>query len=643
MKSSGMDEARHPARARKARTDRRDATAPRLQYQALVEVGAGSTGGFEAESVDVSLDGMRMRTAYMPQEGERLVCRFDGCGGEILAEGEVIWLEEHGRGGEFGVRFTNLDQHAFGLLEELCELPAAEEEAPEPAPSSKAALPGARVRLHISGLGSPMRARVRETARGEVLIGSNLEFLKVGRDVELEDVERSRKRIAHIEHVGVDIDPETNVPQLVVALSYERTREELRGDDDLTTAPFQVGTVQREQESTPEPTVIDSEEPLTPSIGRVSLSLGRSQQPGRVAEREAITQEPPPAAPEGDHDDDIDEAELSDPSRPASGPSVQDRVGAMARALAPRLKRAGHGAATALGGMLATLRQKRAERAEEKAKTRAPKRTTAPPPSGALRSDGRRLIRDRHSDAPEAPADAEAPKPDRKRAIFGGALGVLAVLAIYFASSQLSDKGAEAEPEPAAQSEPSAAPLDVPEVPAAPAGDIPTAEVPLFGATPLSTTEPVPVPPDPDAAAPGDAEGEAAPSDEPEKADKPVHLDKEWGVGEVTDPTVLRLKMDGNIDGITGSETATGFTIVVPGRKSISSAAGFKAKDKRLDTVNVVNYPDRAEITLLFKKDVPAFVARAQGKRLIIEIATAKKAADEKTSSSKDKKKKKKK
>ena len=164
----------------------------------------------------------------------------------------------------------------------------------------------------------------------------------------------------------------------------------------------------------------------------------------------------------------------------------------------------------------------------------------------------------------------------------------------------------------------------------------------VFGATPLSTTEPVPVPPDPDAAAPGDAEGDAAPSGEPDKADKPVHLDKDWGVGEVTDPTVLRLKMDGNIDGITGSETATGFTIVVPGRKSISSAAGFKAKDKRLDTVNVVNYPDRAEITLLFKKDVPAFLARAEGKRLTIEIATTKKVADEKPSSKKRKKKKKK-
>ena len=171
--SKAPSEGQDRPRRRKPQGDRRDHTAPRLQYEALVEVGANATGGFEAESVDVSLDGMRLRTAYLPRIGERMVCRFDGFGGEIVAKGEVVWCEDQGRGGDFGIRFTNLDDQAALLLEDLCDLPEDEEEPP-PEPSSKGASPGSRVRLHIQGLGSPMRARVRETAKGEVLIGSNL-------------------------------------------------------------------------------------------------------------------------------------------------------------------------------------------------------------------------------------------------------------------------------------------------------------------------------------------------------------------------------------------------------------------------------------------------------------------------------------
>ena len=104
-------------------------------------------------------------------------------------------------------------------------------------------------------------------------------------------------------------------------------------------------------------------------------------------------------------------------------------------------------------------------------------------------------------------------------------------------------------------------------------------------------------------------------------AAKAGNLQKEWGVGEVADPVELSVKMDGEIDGISGTETATGFTITVPGRKSTSSASGLCRKHKRCEAVNVVNYPDRAEVTLQFKGEVPAFVARAKGKRLLIELA----------------------
>ena len=687
--SKAPSEGHQRPRRRKPQGDRRDHTAPRLQYEALVEVGANATGGFEAESVDVSLDGMRLRTAYLPRIGERMVCRFDGFGGEIVAEGEVVWCEDQGRGGDFGIRFTNLDDEAALLLEDLCDLPEDEDEPP-PEPSSKGAVPGTPVRLHIQGLGSPMRARVRETAKGEVLIGSNLEFLKVGRGVELEDIERGRKRTARIEHVGVDVDPESAVPQLVVALTYdlddhvpmpsdrpkkkapgkalvgkadrvparERVDKAMVGepleDEDLTTAPFRV---RRDDEITPEPQVIDSDPEPTPSFGRASLSLSRSAAPARVA------QVPPPA-----YDDDLAEAEEpgEEPEPPATlqageeppeedalvdeeaadalplVPTVSERMGALAQRLAPKLRSAGEGAKGALGGakgalgkVMATVRDKREARKQAQSKDKGPKRRTAPPPSGALRSDGKRLVRE--TKAAKAEAAEEAPPPpknDRKRTVFSGMVGLMAVLAIYFVSSHFAAPDVEADPAVAeavddeaptraAAGAPAAAAV-APVAPVGQAGEIPTAEVPLFGATPLSTTEVVPVPPAPGetAAEEDESEGDDGGEGEAEPSADFGKLVKEWGVGDVIEPNVLRLKMDGRIDGLVGKETPTGFTIIVPGHKSIPSAAGFKRRDKRLDEVKVVNYPDRVEITLLFRKDVPAFVARAKGKRLVIELGT---------------------
>lgn len=640
------------------RKDRRDVAAPRLQYEALVEVGAEQVGGFEAESVDVSLDGMRMRTAYLPEVGDTLMCRFDGFGGEIVAEAEVVWNQAESRGGEFGIRFVGLDAHALTLLSDLCTTDADGEEEAEPSEPS-AALVGTRVRLHIEGLGSPMRARVRDAARGEVLIGSNLEFLKVGRGVELEDVEHGKRRIAHIEHVGVDIDAESNVPQLVVALSYDMPAEREAGEEidkgELTTAPYRtkVGRAARadaaiEAESTPEPTVIDSSGRPSP-VEMIDDALAAGRRPveararrARVAHAppesvHASDPEPPPTRHAGSADealDDDDDEYLEGGSRWAARRATE-RMGALARKIAPKLASAGSSARGALGSILSSVRQRHAARQEVKAKERAPKRTTAAPPSSALRGGGRRVLRDqRKRPAEQGPSDEVAVSdealPDtsgRRRTAVTAVLAAMAVIAIYFAATHVRGMVAASPDEATVAAEPALEPTGVPAMPAFPGQPqgAATANVPLFGATPLSTTEAVPAPPAPGEAA-GDAGGEAdgdAPGAAP--AAQVGNLDMEWGVGEVEEPTVLRLKMDGTIAGITGNETATGFTIVVPNRKSVSSAAGLARKDKRLETVNVVNYPDRAEITLHFKKDVPAFMVRARGKRLDIEIATANK------------------
>lgn len=651
---------RRPGSAEAEGEERRSVGSPRVPYEALVEVGAGSVGGFEAESVDVSPDGMRLRTAYLPQPGETLVCRFDGFGGEVVVEGQVSWCRSESRGGEFGVQFTNLDARAAELLGSMCVHELDDEVAEQPV-ESQGSLPGARVRLHIQGLGSPMRARIRDVARGEVLIGSNLEFLQVGRDVELENVERGESKVAQIDNVEVSVDPETQIPQLIVALRFdqapESVAEEIPDSADAVTAPIQPGVsparaaavaMKAERETTPEPQVIDQQaeggdtpvsgEPYGPAPEHYEAQVEAYTPEGSPVEytpASASELHYTPAPASAGELEAMEESVLPEPvaetKTSAAAERLQgakERAGKIARKITPALSAAGAGAKSALGGIFARVRAKQQQsKATRQGKARrAPVRTTAPPPSGALRSDGKRLFRESH-----APASTPAPTPvvkkaNRKRAIFGAVVGVVAVVGIYLVAGQVSDwQRAQDLPPPAlAANTPAASEADPAAAVPQPGSTIATADVPLFGATPLSTTEPVPVPPNVEI----EEEGEPG-------AKKPMMLDKEWGVGSIEDPTVLRIKMDGPIEGIAGAEGATGFTLVIPKRKSISSAAGLARKDKRIESVNVVNYPDRAEITVHFKKgEVPAFLAKAKGNRLIIEVG-----AEQKGKKSKRKKK----
>src|SRR5438034_8564347 len=136
----------------------------RMPVETLVEVVGNEPGipAFEAESVDVSSPGMHLRTAYLPDEGAPLVCRFEEQGREIVVEGVVAWRREGARGGEFGIEFTALDARSVDALRDMCEgadKPQAEAQQVSAAPQAAPHGSGTKVRLHIDGLGSPMKAR----------------------------------------------------------------------------------------------------------------------------------------------------------------------------------------------------------------------------------------------------------------------------------------------------------------------------------------------------------------------------------------------------------------------------------------------------------------------------------------------------
>ncbi len=198
-------------------SDRRALEATRVPFDAMVEVGGALGPAFEAQAINVSGHGMHLRTAYLPEIGQPLSCRFDvGNGMSVLASGVVIWKQEEGKGGEFGIRFTNLDDESVDALRSLL---GGGEEAAQTLHAMQQ--PGSKIRLHIEGLNSPMRARVKDSSGGEVTAFSELGFLQVGKHLELEDAGTGEKRPARLDRVEVEVDPETHVPQLVVTLKYE--------------------------------------------------------------------------------------------------------------------------------------------------------------------------------------------------------------------------------------------------------------------------------------------------------------------------------------------------------------------------------------------------------------------------------------
>ncbi len=193
--------------------ERRAPGAIRIPFEALVEVGGAVGPAFEAQAMNVSEEGMLLRTAYLPDRGQPLTCRFDaGAGEPILASGEVVWINQNGKGGEFGIRFADLDSESGSTLRGLLGL-----DRPEGSPAD---VIGSKVRLHISGLSAPMRARIRDAQDHDVIVGSELGFLQVGKSLDLEDVESGKRRAARIDTVQVEVDPGSQVPQLVVRLRY---------------------------------------------------------------------------------------------------------------------------------------------------------------------------------------------------------------------------------------------------------------------------------------------------------------------------------------------------------------------------------------------------------------------------------------
>jgi hypothetical protein len=273
-----------------------------------------------------------------------------------------------------------------------------------------------------------------------------------------------------------------------------------------------------------------------------------------------------------------------------------------------------------------------------------PRRTTAPAPSGVLHASGKHVVRE-GIDGDDAP-DFAAPRRKLRRAALvalGGAGGLGVVLAIVALRKP-------ATPPPGA-SAPSADTKATAALAAAPAENAGAtalqAQVPLFGPTALSTTEPVaPGPvaaapaegaaPAPGAVAPGSFVAPAADDGQESKNDaddgKKTRSEKAearvaaFAHGKVTHPIALRLRTDGEITALHGARSATGFTVSIPGRRALDNGSSLSSRDSRIASVHVSNGSKGSEVTFQFKDGVPAYAVHAKGNDLRILLGRADKA-----------------
>jgi hypothetical protein len=574
---------------------------------------------------------MHVRTPYLPPLGAPLVCRLEDDGKEIVVEGVVAWQSETDGGGEFGVQFTALDSGSVEALKALCGLspraasgasggqaPVAKKE--EPALSTVPA--GSPVKLHIDGLGAPMKARVKMGSSRKLQVGSNLEFLKVGKNLQIEDVDQGERRGARIDAVSVALDPETQVPQLVVVLRYD-------GED-----------------RTPEPSVVGGEAAAHAAASERTVASARVSS--------------------DDHDDD-DQTDDDDADAAAMrGPVDQFAASVGKSAMATSQKLATASGAAAKG--IARLVQAGGARfvAARAASAGAKKRFTSPAPQAQTSREPR--LRPQNG-----PAKGEEPASGpRKKTLVIAAASVLVVSAVAFgmagrgksdgaASARSGDSVALAPLGATTQSPSLSSTVTVPgattpgvavpgnAVPGSavltPGGPRPgvVANVPLFGPTTMATLEPAPLGPSPDeisAAAPrssnpssneermedddkGSAQDESFGDGDSKKKDRDgkdgdkdkspeavAEAVKPLGLGKMHMPVVYKLKLDKPGAALDGRSQGSGFTVTVPGRKVESGGSAITKRDDRISEVKTKNGPMGAVVTFVFRSKVPGYKVR---------------------------------
>ncbi len=336
----------------------------------------------------------------------------------------------------------------------------------------------------------------------------------------------------------------------------------------------------------------------------------------RYAEAGATTNpEPQKAAPRAasrpSHADDLAAVEEAGAQMKGAVARNFARVGPAMEKLAQRAKTT-----------IALLAARASKREEDVA---SPRRTTAPAPGGGLHAAGKKVIRGEAVSMTDEAAPPPKVKLTKRNAAIASAVMIAAILGAIALKKTHHDVPTDATATAnASATEGSAGALTAATPTSPPLSAVPettpAAPQPL-AASPFPPVAPV-------APAPAPASDALASNDDP--ADEPAHSEHHkhlrvtpFGNGPVHHGNILRLKMDGPIEAIEGAQQPTGFTVKVPGHKSLEPAGPLASRDSRIAAIKVENAGAGAELTVAFKDGVPNYQVRAAGDALVIALAPA--------------------
>jgi hypothetical protein len=138
----------------------------------------------------------------------------------------------------------------------------------------------ARVKLFIHGMDAPLRARVRSTSQGEIVVGSDLSFLKLGDKVDVDGA--GTKVTGVIEGVQVEVDAKTRVPRLVLSIDLGGKKKKV----ELGNAPTMFAETPRVSEPEIAPLkparVAPAREPAKPRVAQATTVLPADDAPVAV-------------------------------------------------------------------------------------------------------------------------------------------------------------------------------------------------------------------------------------------------------------------------------------------------------------------------------------------------------------------------
>lgn len=664
--------------ATSANAERREAT--RRRFNGTVELALPDEAeGYEADAVDLSIGGMALKTAFLPDVGSEMDCRFVLDSAEprtVQARGKVVWARDEGSdAGSFGLRFTELSSGDRAALERHCD--------PHGAKSDD------RVRLRLPKMGEPLKARLKHEAEGAVVVGMDLSFINVGESIEVESA-RGKKR-GKLEDVAVDIDPSTRHARLLLTVSLDGSNSTGRHAAVVLPSPQRGG-------------------------------LGPTHEPSRAARIEAPVAVAPCSASSSDADRtdesdaraELEQAETLAQPRPSSAtPSKKTAAGTGTEVLSSRdgVERASSIGATessasslasrssAPAWLVSALSRTRAQcsalwqkagptlttwvatiaaalrslvaraqgkisgklaPAEDAAKSdRVTARAPASAPRPALRKQKRELEPSRAGES--AAITSTEPSVRRKYALVG--LGAFGLSAIVFALATGGREPRARTPRPQVAVDPSPSNGGATASSAAPAVTAEGASTEAASSATAPANEPETSGPNrPGESSASTAAGEPSPGARRMPTDlvaaarsRNANVDQEppivrRGAQNVLGPapsvataaarhevassarplgspavqagTVIRLRVDGPITRLSGGAAgADSLTFRVPGRRALDRAAGFVRMDARLAGAGAFNRGGNTEFTLRFHGAAPPFSARARGDVLEVILA----------------------